>query len=237
MNFFENFVIKKFFMVIILEYVGGMLPVVLNLKGKKVVVFGAGKVAERRIIKLMEAGADITVISKEFTEKINKLNVKKVNMEINDKNFKNLEKYIENSDFIIAATNNKYINDKIEEAARKHKKLVNRADKVSDFIFPAEIRYGDVVISISTSGRSPAIAKALKRRILNVLNKEDLDLLEIENFAREKLKELIKDQEKRREFLREILKSKEIVDSLREKGLSKTKEIIIKEIKKLEVGN
>ncbi len=213
-----------------------MLPVVLNLKGKKVVVFGAGKVAERRIIKLMEAGADITVVSREFTEKIDRLKIKKVYMDINDNNLKNLEKFVENSDFVIIATNNKHINDKIEEIAKKYGKIVNRADKVSDFIFPAEIRYGDIIISISTSGRSPAVAKALKRRILNILKKEDLDILEIESFVREKLKEFVDDQKKRREFLREILRNKEIFDSLREKGIAKTKELVVKEIEKLRVG-
>ncbi len=213
-----------------------MLPVVLNLKGKKVTVFGAGKVAERRIIKLIRAEADVTVVSKEFTEKISELNVKKVSIEIDDKNIDTIERFIKDSDLIVIATNNKKINDKIEKIAKKYNKFVNRADKVCDFVFPSEIRYGDIIISISTSGKSPAMAKALKRRILNILNKEDLDIIEIEVFAREKLKKIIKDQEKRKEFLRDIMRNKEIIDYLREKGVAKTKELLLKEIEKLKAG-
>jgi siroheme synthase-like protein len=51
-------------------------PVFLNLRGKKSVVVGGGKVAERKILGLLRAGADITVISPRITKKIEKEKLK-----------------------------------------------------------------------------------------------------------------------------------------------------------------
>jgi precorrin-2 dehydrogenase/sirohydrochlorin ferrochelatase len=104
--------------------------------------------------------------------------------------------------------------------------MVNRADRPSDFIIPATLETGDVTISISTGGKSPAVAKNIKKRIKKVLSKDDLYLIKIEEFAREKLKKTVKNQSKREKFLRELINRSDIIEKIRRGDLEGAKRIV-----------
>jgi len=155
-----------------------MLPLIFNLKNKKLAFIGAGKVAEGRILKITgskgfsKKGTRITVISREFTEKIKELlpssYLKLIKYEISEKNLDKMLKLIKNYDIVFISTNDKRLNDLTEQKAKKLKLLVNRADKVSDVILPAYFETEKALISVSTRGKSPAYAK----RIKNILEKE-----------------------------------------------------------------
>ncbi len=190
-----------------------MFPVLLDIKDKKAVVFGGGKTAKRRVMKLLKAGAHVTVVSREFTtglEDLDEANLKLVKLEIEDG-----APFIEESEIVLIATDNKAINDRLEEEARALRRIVNRADKTSDFIIPATLETGDVTISISTGGKSPAVSKNIKKRIKRVLSEDDLYLIEIEEFAREKLKKKVKKQALREKFLRELINRSDIIEKIR----------------------
>jgi precorrin-2 dehydrogenase/sirohydrochlorin ferrochelatase len=108
--------------------------------------------------------------------------------------------------------------------------MVNRADRTSDFIIPATLETGDVTVSISTGGKSPAVAKSIKKRIKKVLSEDDLHLIEIEEFAREKLKKTVKSQPEREKFLRELINNSDIIEKIRSgdtKGAKETVEMMI----------
>jgi precorrin-2 dehydrogenase len=203
-----------------------MLPVILNLKGKTVVVFGGGKVAERRILKFLDAGARVTAISKEFTGKIDKFdnqNLKRIKKEVD---LKNAAGYVDMADVVAIATNDENLNNGIEILSKTLGKPVNRADAVSDFIIPATLKIGDVMIAISTTGKSPAVAKILKNRIKKVVTPEDVLLIELEEFAREKLKGKIRNQEERKRILREIINRPDITICLKKGDIKRAKEIL-----------
>ena len=57
-----------------------MFPVLLDLKGKRAVVFGGGKTANRRVMKLLRAGARVTVVSRDFAPGLERL--KDINLEL-----------------------------------------------------------------------------------------------------------------------------------------------------------
>jgi siroheme synthase-like protein len=198
--------------------------VLLDTKGKKAVVFGGGKTAKRRVMKLLNAGAKVTVVSREFApglEKLDDVNLKLIKQEI-----KEGTKFIEKSDIVLIATDDSALNDSLENEARALKRIVNRADKTSDFIIPATLKTGDVTVSISTNGKSPAVAKSIKKRIKRLLSEDDLYLIEIEEFAREKLKKTVKSQPEREKFLRELINRSDIIEKIRSGDTKGAKEAV-----------
>jgi len=200
-----------------------MLPVILNIKGKKAVVFGGGRVAERRVKKLLDAGAEVTVISSRFTDKIEKMNVKKIKAEVNQDD---IREYLEDAYIVLALTDSTEINDAIEREAHRMGKMVNRADRASDVVFPAVIQKDNLVIAVSTLGRAPAAARLIKKEIKKILNQETLNLIEVNNELRQYIKGRVESQKHREEILREVLQSRVLRENL--KNPEKAKEIAIK---------
>lgn len=205
-----------------------MFPVVLNIKNKRAVVFGGGKVAERRVIKLLKAGAVVEVVSRDFTQGLRKTKnpcLKLVSKDL-EKGLVDLGRY----DLVLIATNNEGLNDRIEAEAKEQEKLVNRADKVADFIIPATIEEDDIMISISTRGRSPGMTKHIKKRLMKALRREDLLFIELQEYARAELKEKIKNQKNRRGFLKDIMRSLEVTKMLSDGDIKGAKELVRRKI-------
>ncbi|MGE7918138.1 precorrin-2 dehydrogenase/sirohydrochlorin ferrochelatase family protein [Viridibacillus sp. NPDC093762] len=135
-------------------------PIMLQLKGKYCVVIGGGKVANRKVTSLLNAGAIVTVISPVLHEKLQEkwrnglITWFEKSFEVSD---------LEDAFCIIAATNLPDVNAKVKESAMAHQ-LVNIVDDASgsNFIVPATLRRGDLTIAVSTSGTNPGLAKKLK---------------------------------------------------------------------------
>lgn len=147
-------------------------PVCLDLKDKKCIVVGGGEVALRKVKSLVSSQAKVVLISPEIIPKLK---------ELVDKNKITYLNQAYRSDFIkkdtflvIAATNNKQLNAKIALDAQKLNLLINVVDsrKLCNFILPATLRRGKLIISISTSGQSPALAKKIKEDLLNIYGLE-----------------------------------------------------------------
>src|SRR4030065_1234034 len=126
-------------------------PAFLNLKGKKTVVIGGGKIAERKILVLLKTGANITVISPEITKRIAREKLRG--------SLKHIPRQYRKGDvkktfLVIAATDSEEINKKVSEEAPC---LVNVVDTPSlcNFIVPSVIQRGLLTIAISTGGVSP----------------------------------------------------------------------------------
>lgn len=136
-------------------------PVFINLHGKKCIVIGGGSIAERKILSLLKAGADVSVISPELT--------KRLASESKNKRIKHIKRRYQKGDLknafiVIAATNDRAVNRK---AAKEAPHLMNAVDMpaLCNFIVPSVVKRGLLTIAISTSGASPAIAKAIRREI------------------------------------------------------------------------
>lgn len=136
-------------------------PVFFDLRGKPVVVIGGGKVAVRKARGLIEAGADVTVISPELMEEI----------AVSWKRRRYRRGDLRGAVLAFTATDDRSVNAKVATEAKQLGIPINVADSKDecDFIVPARLRRGNVQIAVSTGGGSPKLAKQLRRQLESVL--------------------------------------------------------------------
>ena len=211
-----------------------MLIINLSLDGKKIVVVGAGKEAQKRIKSLLKNNCKILVISNKISKPVESL-VKKKKIE-----FKKLEiangdfLKIEKPDIVITTTDDKQVNEKIISQAKKRKILAYSSDnpEMSDFSNPAIIDLQEIVqIAIFTGGRSPSMSKKIKEQIEKSVKKtikqEELDQIKIQQIARKLAKEKITTQSQRKEFLNSIMGDKEIKQLIKDRKTKKVENRIV----------
>jgi len=204
-------------------------PVCLNLKDKKCVVVGGGEVALRKVKSLVEAEAKVVVISPKITLALKEL-IDKNKITWLNQAYKS--EYIKEDTFlVIAASNNKQLNAKIANEAQKLNLLVNVVDspRVGNFILPATLRRGKLIISISTSGESPALAKKIKEDLLNIYGLEYEILVDLLGKLRPKVEAKYRDEETRKLFWEKVVNSRFLMEYIRDNK----KEEIKKEIQAL----
>ncbi len=139
-------------------------PVFLTVKGRKCAVIGGGQVALRKVVTLLECGAEVKVISPELCPELASLAGRK-EISVLHREYHSGDL---NGIFVaIAATDSSIINQKVAAEAREKSVLVNVVDDAgySDFIAPSIIRRGEITIAISTSGQSPALARKLRTKL------------------------------------------------------------------------
>ncbi len=183
------------------------------LEGQQALVVGGGKVGERKTLQLLDAGAKITVVSKEFTEELVDLSRRgNVNLERAEVS----EGYIVGLKFqpkvVIVALDDMSLNKKIAEEARSIGALVSVVDDpaISDFAMPAVAKVGDIRIGVSTRGSSPAMAGVIRRRVEKMITKKDLLQVELQKYARTLAKKHISSHEERRKVLSSIIENGEV---------------------------
>jgi len=95
---------------------------------------------------------------------------------------------------------------------------------VSDFILPATAKIGDVRIAISTSGKSPAMASVLRKRIEKTITPEDLLQIMLQDYLRGILKKQVSDQKTRRKLLYKVLQDADVQELLKQGKFEEAKE-------------
>jgi len=202
----------------------------LNLQNKKIIIVGGGNEAQKRINSLLKQECDITIIADSINSQINKLTktkkIKVIKQKVTDTRF--ISKLKPN--LIITTTNDKKVNQKIINAAKKKGIIVYSSDNPedSDFSNPAIIDFENMVqVAIFTGGKSPAMSKKIKEKsekaLKKIITKEDIAQIKIQKMARKLSKEIIATQEQRRECLRSIMSDNEI-DQLIKDGQNKKAE-------------
>jgi len=144
------------------------LPININLTNKTCLVVGAGNVALKKIELLLLFGAKIKVVAPIAAEKV-RLLAKKNKITLISRNFKPAD--LKNIHLLISATSNRALNKKISVLSAKNNIPANIVDDpgLCSFIMPAVIKRGDLVISISTSGKAPAFSKALRAALEKII--------------------------------------------------------------------
>jgi precorrin-2 dehydrogenase/sirohydrochlorin ferrochelatase len=139
-------------------------PIFVDLGGQKVLVVGGGKVAQRKIDILLECGASVNIISKKMTRVLQGyIQEEKVRFHGHEFN----EDALQGAFLVIAATDDPILNSRIGTLAKDKGILVNVVDQPNDcnFIVPSLIKRGDLLIAVSTSGKSPALAKKIRETL------------------------------------------------------------------------
>jgi precorrin-2 dehydrogenase/sirohydrochlorin ferrochelatase len=142
---------------------------------------------------------------------------------------------------IVATTNDKCLNKEIINWAKNAGILAYSTDdpERSDIAFMSIITIeGSIQIAISTSGKSPIMAKIMKGKIedaiKNVIGKSDIENIKIQEFARAHARKHIEKPQERKEFLYKLINNPEIQDLLSKGNIDKVKERIINTLDKLE---
>ena len=195
-------------------------PAMLDLKNKKCVIIGGGKVAIRKALLLIEAGADLTVIAPEADPQL--LTLAKTGLLRLE-----LRAYTDNDlldTFVtVAATNDFHINRKIAAAAPCLCNVVTEPS-LGNFSVPSTVKNGALIFTISTGGM-PALTRILAQDLRAYYGSDFAEFNEFLQQLRQELKAVDTTPEKRTAFWRQTL-TQSVIDLLHAGKLDQAKEII-----------
>ncbi len=206
----------------------------LNLKGNLAIVVGSGAEGLKKVNSLLTQDCKILVFGDKINSQLSKyvkkkkIDFKKVKLE--DASF--LSKY--KPFLVMAATDNKELNRKIIQKAKKMKCYVYASDdpEVSDFSHPSVINIEDTVqIAISTGGRSPAMARKIRLQAEKVfkktIKKEDISFIKLQQIARNAAKAKLETQIERKKFLYSVLNDSKIKQLIKDQKLKKAQDLAL----------
>ena len=161
-------------------------PVHLNIQNRSCLVVGGGSVGTRKVETLLGCGARVTVVSPVASEQLHQLK-QAHKIELEERAYQSDD--LESMFLVIGATNDEELNRQISQDAESRNMLCNIADRpeVCNFILPSVVQRGDLVITISTSGKSPALAKKLRKALETQFGTEYAELLVLMGAIRKKL--------------------------------------------------
>lgn len=195
------------------------LPLFLDLSGMKVVIFGGGSVGERKA-QLFSSCADTRVVSLSFSKKLKELEASGkltlTKLDLSKASDLELKALISKAFLVIPATSSSEINRKITAFAKESDILINQVDSLGNVVIPSVIKRGDLVLGISTLGRSPAVSKYTRKQIEKVVTPAYSEMICLQDELRDYLKQHVRDQKKRKEILWKVLESETVWDGFSE---------------------
>ncbi len=189
-------------------------PVYLDLRGRSCLIIGGGAVAERKALALLEAGADVTIISPILSSKLQDLSA---TGKIAHRQKKFDEKDLSDEFLVIAAASSPEVNIRAARACKKRQVLVNVAvpPEESTFIVPSVVERGDLLIAVSTSGISPGLSKKIRRELETLYGPEYKLFLEKLAAIRQLVMTKIEDEQHRRRIFQALIDS-DVIELLRQ---------------------
>lgn len=191
-------------------------PLCINLEDKRFLVVGYGRIAKRKLKAISEFTSNIKIITKELTEEeLGK------GIEIVNKCFD--EKDLEGVDFVITATGNREQDEAVVASCKAKGIPVNAADdrEECDFFLPGIIKRGDLVVSVSTSGKSPAYSRHLREQIEDVIPDNIEKVLDILGELRKSLPSKLDSQVERSQIYNYVMSKLLSMDDLDEANVDK----------------
>lgn len=147
-------------------------PMFMDMRGKRVLVVGAGKIAMRRIETLLKFDCEIIVVAPEVSEV---LQAYCANGKLKIRSGYYCRTDLEGADVALAVTNDREVNRRVGLDAKALSIPVSVADAQEEctFYFPAVVEHGDIVLGLSSQGRSPSGVSALTKKLRWILNHEN----------------------------------------------------------------
>lgn len=179
-----------------------MYPAMLNITDRLITLVGGGRVAYRKAKAFLEFGGRVRVISPVFYEGFEEL---KEQVELLTRAYTHQD--LEESFLVVAATNEAEINQEIGYFCKQRRILCNVIDDIhlSSFIVPAYMKRGDLLISISTNGKSPSLASKIKQELGERYDHSYSEYLDLLGMVREKVVNEVLDEERKKEILHHII--------------------------------
>lgn len=189
-------------------------PVVLRLQKQRCVVVGGGPPAEEKILGLLEAGADLTVIAESLTPVLRTL--------ADQGRFRWTGRKVAAGDLAgaflaVAADEDRSVNAALWEEASRERVLFNALDDPEHcgFIYPSVLRRGALAVAISTMGLAPALAVRMRQRFADQIGPEYAAFLELAGEFREFIARTVPDPARRKRLWYEIVDS-DVIELLRQ---------------------
>ncbi len=205
-------------------------PVLLDIRNKKCLVVGAGEVALRKVKTLLEHDAVVEVIGPTFCPELNQL---AKDGAIRAHQRAHSAEDLNDAFIAIAATDDAKVNESIAFESRRRGVLVNVVDDPdnSDFIVPSHFRRGDIVVAVSTSGRSPALARKIRSELEKSFKKEYAQLAILADEIRSELRQqgIVVSGD----AWQEVLNLNSLLELVRRGKNREAKEIMLKKLKML----
>lgn len=179
----------------------GYFPFFIDIENRNCIIVGGGKVALRKIEKLLPFNPKIVVIAPDICDEIK--NITSIN--ILQRNFTDSD--IQNAFMVISATDDNSLNAHIFELCQKNNILINTVDckEKCGFIFPALVKRDNITVGISTSGKSPLYARFLREKIETAIDDNCDETIDILNKFRNLIKSEVKSEENRKRAFERIL--------------------------------
>lgn len=154
-------------------------PMFVDISHWKILVAGGGVIATRRVKTLLKFQAQITVVAPKVTEELQLL-AKEKQIKLLQKQYE--EQDLDQADLVLAATDQKVVNQQIlKDCRRRNEKenrkiLVNTADDKAacDFYFPAVVKEDEIVIGINSGGKDPKKTHRVRGKIEKILKEETI---------------------------------------------------------------
>ncbi len=180
------------------------LPIFLKLQGRLALVVGGGQVATRKVSMLLRAGAHIRLVAKEIEPALATL-LASAEHQVHQRTFESAD--VDDVKLVIAATNDNAVNRQVYDAAHARHLPVNVVDNqdLCDFIFPSIVDRSPIVVAVSSSGKSPMLARLLRARLETFIPSGYGNLATLLGEYREKVKAVIPAMGKRMRFWERIL--------------------------------
>ncbi len=199
-------------------------PIGLDITDRRCLVVGGGEVGQRKAERLLECGARVTVVDRTLTPILEALvQAGRIHHIAADYD----EALLEGVFLVIGATDDRAVNDRIFRDARRRKVLANIVDDPGrcDFVLPALCRQGDLVITVATGGRSPALAKKLRQELEERYGPEYAVLLKIMGEVRGRIIECGEGSDENRRIF-EALVDSDILERIRKGHWKKVEETV-----------
>jgi siroheme synthase-like protein len=183
-----------------------LYPLFLNLEGRRVLVVGGGAIAKRKVDSLLSSGALVTLVAPVVNAALTEL-ANSSTIVLRQRKF--VESDLEGVVLVISAADDAIAQQQIAAAARAQNVLINTVDQpeLCDFIVPAVVRSGDVLVAISTSGRSPALAAALRAKLETVITDDVGRAARVLGEIRSEVHSRFSDADRRKRVFEEIVAS------------------------------
>lgn len=187
-------------------------PILLDLRGRRVVVVGGGPVGLRRARALAEAQAEVVLVDPSAAPAADA-----AGMTVMRQPYR--KELLERAYLVFACTDDRSVNRQIAADARTVGAMVNVADQTEDcdFFLPAVWKDGDVVVAVGTGGVAPALAVQLRDRLIPSLPPRIGEFARLVGELRETLRQKVPDRHRRSEIMTRLC-SQEVLDAFLSEG-------------------